>query len=70
MSVKKATNAIRRRAGIMPRILRAKGIDMIPAPIMLVETLNTAPETDAVLGEDLDAGSRGTYSGDIPATSR
>lgn len=47
----------------MPRTLRAKGIDMIPAPIILVETLNTAPETDAVLVHGFAAGSKGTFSG-------
>lgn len=30
----------------------AAGIDMIPAPIMLVETLNTALETDALPPEE------------------
>lgn len=47
----------------MPRTFRAKGMDMIPAPIILVETLNTAPETDAVFMEGFAAGRRGTCSG-------
>ncbi|MFS7968896.1 hypothetical protein Hanom_Chr09g00802871 [Helianthus anomalus] len=42
-------STIKRKAGTTPRTLRVAGIDMIPAPIMLVETLNTAPETDGCL---------------------
>lgn len=30
----------------MPRTLRVAGTDMIPAPTMLDETLNTAPEIE------------------------
>lgn len=36
---------------------------MIPAPIILVETLNTAPETEAVLMDGFAGGRRGTCSG-------
>lgn len=36
---------------------------MIPAPIMLVDTLNTAPETDAGFIGGFISGRRGTCSG-------
>ena len=62
-SVMKATSMISATAGIMPRTLRVNGIDMIPAPIMLVDTLNTAPETDAVSIGGFISGRRGTCSG-------
>uniref|UniRef100_A0A0A9FPZ6 Uncharacterized protein n=1 Tax=Arundo donax TaxID=35708 RepID=A0A0A9FPZ6_ARUDO len=42
-----ATPAIRTTAGATPRTRMAAGIDMIPAPTTLVDTLNTAPSTDA-----------------------
>ena len=34
------------RDGITPRTLNAAGIDMIPAPTMLVETLKIAPANE------------------------
>lgn len=43
---------IRAKAGITPRTFNVAGIDIIPAPIMLVATLNTAPDRDARDGSD------------------
>lgn len=70
-SVKKAMITISRKAGMTPSTLRVAGIDIIPAPIMLVDTLNTAPDTVARL-TGLFPGSSGTRApaaGDIPITS-
>ncbi|GER50912.1 50S ribosomal protein L23, partial [Striga asiatica] len=39
-------------AGATPSTLRVAGTDMIPAPIMLVDTLNTAPASDGCLSSD------------------
>lgn len=46
-SASAATAAMRSAAGTTPSTRIAAGIDMMPAPTMLVDTLNTAPETDA-----------------------
>ena len=46
-STENATIRITINPGIMPRTFMVAGIDMIPAPIMVVEMLNTAPENDA-----------------------
>lgn len=51
ISVKNATTKMRRNPGTMPKTLIAAGIDMIPAPIMVVVMLNTAPEIDAPCDE-------------------
>lgn len=41
-----ATNTITTNPGIMPSTFMVAGIDMIPAPTMVVDMLNTAPEMD------------------------
>ena len=46
-SVINATAKMERNPGSMPKTLIVAGTDMIPAPIMVVEMLNTAPEIDA-----------------------
>uniref|UniRef100_A0A8R7TZD8 Uncharacterized protein n=1 Tax=Triticum urartu TaxID=4572 RepID=A0A8R7TZD8_TRIUA len=46
-SERRATAAMRASAGTTPSTRIAAGIDMMPAPMMLVDRLNTAPETDA-----------------------
>lgn len=69
-SARTATMRIVAKAGITPRTFRIAGIDMIPAPTMLVATLNTAPETVAGFCPGLDSGKRGTctpVAGDISA---
>lgn len=68
-SVITATNTIIISPGIMPRTFMVAGIDMIPAPTMVVEMLKTAPEIDpfwgigSCWGVSLFCGRRGvTYS--------
>lgn len=53
------------RDGITPRTLNAAGIDMIPAPTMLVETLNTAPANEPCFssGDDDDDDEEGSRFG-------
>ncbi|TQD92773.1 hypothetical protein C1H46_021609 [Malus baccata] len=67
-SANKAMITISTKAGITPSTLRVAGMDMILAPIMLVDTLNTAPETDPRLTGFLSCSS-GTWAsatGNIP----
>lgn len=45
---------IMERDGITPRTLNAAGIDIIPAPTMLVEMLNTTPRNDPWFSDDDD----------------
>lgn len=72
-SARRAITRINANAGITPRTFSVAGIDMIPAPIMLVATLNTAPDTVAVSAcAALDSDKRGMRApstGDIPAAS-
>lgn len=42
MSTNKATRTIKTNAGTTPRTFKVAGIDIIPAPIIVVDTLNTA----------------------------
>lgn len=66
-SAMSAMTTMSTKAGITPKTLRVAGIDMIPAPIMLVDTLKTAPESDARLVlEPASSGRRGTKA---PAAS-
>lgn len=53
------------RDGITPRTLKAAGIDMIPAPTMLVETLKMAPAKEPCFssGGDDDDGDEGSWLG-------
>lgn len=51
-SVKIATNKMAMNPGIMPSTFMVAGMDMIPAPIMVVEMLKTAPENDAPCMDD------------------
>lgn len=70
MSASHAMTTISTNAGTAPRTLRVAGMDIIPAPIMDVETLKTAPETDAGLAGDFFSGSSGmcgSASGDMAA---
>lgn len=46
-SERKATAAMRARAGPTPRTFKVAGMDMMPAPMILVARLKTAPDTDA-----------------------
>ena len=46
-SQRNATKRMSAMAGKTPSTFNVAGIDMIPAPTMLVDRLNTAPETDA-----------------------
>ena len=46
MSDINATAKMTMNPGIMPNALKVAGTDMIPAPIMVVVMLNTAPEVD------------------------
>lgn len=67
ISASQAITTIRKNAGTTPNTLIVAGIDIIPAPMMLVETLNTAPDTDACF-PGLLSGSSGTFTpaaGDI-----
>jgi len=50
------------KAGTTPRTFMIAGIDIIPAPTMLVATLNTAPETDAGVIALLDSPNSGTLA--------
>lgn len=71
-SARRAMTRIITKAGITPRTFSVAGIDMMPAPIMLVATLKTAPETDAGFAAALLTGKRGTWTpsaGDIPAAN-
>lgn len=52
-----AITTIIRNAGITPSTLRVAGMDMIPAPIMLVETLKMAPVRDARFSGNGDSSS-------------
>lgn len=73
ISASKAITRTKTKAGITPRTFRVAGRDMIPAPITLVATLNTAPETVAGFKEVLDPDKRGAFApitGDIPATMK
>lgn len=60
-----------KRAGTTPRTLNAAGIDIIPAPIILVDTLKTTPEVDPCFSEDGSCfGKRGLLiGGDIFSTA-
>lgn len=69
-SASPATIAIKAKEGKTPRTLRIAGIDMIPAPIMLVATLNTAPGIEPRPAAGVDPVKRGTWTpadGVIPA---
>lgn len=68
-SASTATTRIIAKAGTTPRTFMIAGIDMIPAPTMLVATLNTAPGTEAGGGVPLESPRRGTLTpaaGDMP----
>jgi len=69
-SASTATTIIMVKAGTTPRTFMIAGIDMIPAPTMLVATLNTAPDTDAGVIARLDSPNNGTLTpaaGDMAA---
>lgn len=70
-SAKKAMITMSTKAGMTPNTLRVAGMDIIPAPIMLVDTLNTAPDTEPCL-TFLCSGSSGAWTpaaGDIPMSN-
>ncbi|KAK2442187.1 Transmembrane amino acid transporter family protein [Trifolium repens] len=70
ISASTATIKINANEGNTPRTFRIAGIDIIPDPIMLVATLNTAPGMVPCSAVDFDPGKRGTWIaavGDIPA---
>lgn len=69
-SANRATIRIMARAGNTPSTFMIAGIDMIPAPTMLLATLNTAPGTEAGAAGALESPKRGTLTpaaGDMPA---
>ena len=71
-SASTATIRIKAKEGSTPRTLRIAGIDMIPEPIMLVATLNTAPGIEPGTAAGFDPVKRGTLTpadgvGDIRA---
>jgi hypothetical protein len=61
-SLNKAITRNSKKARITPRTLSVVGMDMMPVPIMLVDTLNTAPHTDACLSAGLCSDRSGTCS--------
>lgn len=72
-SARTATTRIIANAGTTPRTFMIAGIDMIPAPTMLVATLNTAPGTEAGGVAALDSPRRGALTpatGDMPAVKQ
>jgi hypothetical protein len=69
ISTSHAIIIINTKAGITPSTLSVAGIDIIPAPIILVDTLNTAPCTDARFSPSFLSGRSGAripVAGDIP----
>nr|GMD57671.1 hypothetical protein Iba_chr11eCG15010 [Ipomoea batatas] len=69
-STSTATSTIKTNAGITPSTLRVAGMDMIPAPMIVVDTLNTARHISSLLSVGVSLlWSRGTsapITGDIP----
>jgi len=65
ISARNAITRISTKAGITPRTFKVAGRDIMPAPIMLLATLKTAPETVAGGTPPLESGRRGTRA---PAT--
>lgn len=73
-SARTAVTRISKNAGTNPKTFMVAGMDMIPAPITLVATLNTAPDTVAggFSAANLEFGKSGTRApatGDILAAS-
>eukprot|EP01018_Ginkgo_biloba_P041241 Gb_00074 [translate_table: standard] len=65
--VRNPRSTIRQRPGMSPKTFMVAGNAMIPAPTIVVDRLNTAPENDALVYSDFSAscrfsGSRGTLS--------